>query len=148
MVPIAVRRLHYQGVGTFRRDGIANDRQATPPNVTRKDQSLCFPAFGAVEHHRSGAEDVPGVDIGSPDTRDDVERLVVRLTDHEIHGTDRMTESIERLDEFLFSLGQEFSVPLLDVGRVCEHDRGKIPGCGCGPDRLVVPFRYQVGKPA
>ncbi len=148
VVAVAVGRFHDQRIRSFRRDGVTDDGQSTPPDVTREDEPFCLAVFGAVEDYGSRAEDVSGIDVAGFDPGYDVERLSVRDSDHEIHRSDGVSQSIQRLDEFLLPLGEKLSVPFLNVSRVRQHDGSQIPSCRRRPDRLVVAFRYEIRKPA
>src|SRR5688500_11160819 len=56
MIPIAVRRLHDDDVGSLRRLGISNDREPAASNVSRKHEPLAASALIDVQDDRRGSE--------------------------------------------------------------------------------------------
>ena len=97
------------------------------------------------------AQDVPGVQVGQGDARDDLARLLVaarRLSRSTTHSTSsQVEEGLGRLDVGMAEMGVAHFLAL-DPRTVAEHDAGDVARGRRGVDRPVVARLDQAGKPA
>src|ERR1700681_1486259 len=134
MVPVPIGRFHDQGISALGRDWISDYCQAASADITRKDKSFCLSSFRAIHQHGCRAEDMTSVDVTGAYSGDDVERLVIWNTDHQIHRAHGVSHSVERLDELLLPFRQEIGVLLLDIRGVGQHYGAQITRRSCRPD--------------
>src|SRR5258706_1393337 len=146
MVPVPIGRFHDQGISSLRRDWIPDYCQTTSADVAGKDESFCLSPFRTVHQHGCRAKNMTSVDIAGAYPRDDVERLVVGDTDHQIHCAHGVSHSVDRLYEFLLPLREKLGVFLLDMRGVRKHYGAQVAGRGGRPDRFGVTLPDQVRK--
>ena len=150
VVAVAVRGLDDEGVDrTSGRIGVADDRQAAPPDVSREDEAVRA-SFGDPEIHRSRAQDVAGVGVLEGQILAKVMGPAIRQSDHQVLHGHRVLQGVERLAlrPRAPMLLQELGVLLLDVRGIGQHHGAEVARRGSGEDRAVEALAHQEGKPA
>src|SRR6185503_10553533 len=69
VIPIPVRRLHYQCIRTDGGNWFPDYGEAAASDIAGKDQSFRLSPFRTVEKHRGSSQYVPGIDIARPYSR-------------------------------------------------------------------------------
>ncbi len=150
VVPVTVGGLDDQGVDrTGGRIGVADDRQARPPDVAREDEPVSAP-FRDPEVHRGRAQDVAGVGVLEGQVLAQVVGPAIRQADHQVLHGHRVLQGVEwlALRPRPPALLQKLGVLLLDVCGVGQHHGAEVARGGSGEDRAVESLAHQEGETA
>src|SRR5688572_24713933 len=91
---------------------------------------------------------MPGINESRAHSWDDVERTLVRHTDHELDRARCMPHRVQRFRVLLPPTSEELGVLLLNVRRIGEHYRTEVTRRWRTPDRGFVPMPHEEGKAA